>query len=225
MNIVKESFEILTPISKGGVEELKLIERAARTCYKSEKSITEDGSSAAHLVKNLIASGHEAMLEHSILSVKFIVDRGVTHEMVRHRLASFAQESTRYCNYSNEKFGEEITVISPFNSYIVSLDTKLKNMSAEQLADMFTEWSDAINDAETHYMHLLQLGASPQIARSVLPNSTKAEIVITANYREWRNIFKLRTDAAAHPQIRYIMTKLLIYLQSPDGIPIIFDDI
>ena len=113
MRIIKPSYEIMTPISDGGIEELKRIEAAARTCYKSEDKITEDGTSAKKMVKALVTRGHEAMLEHSQLTVKFICDRGVSHEIVRHRICSFAQESTRYCNYSGDKFGEELTFIEP----------------------------------------------------------------------------------------------------------------
>ena len=111
MKIVKSNYEILTPISDGGIDELAMIEKVGRTCYKSESKI--DSASAKRFVENLIRNGHEAMLEHSILTVKFTVDRGISHEIVRHRLASFAQESTRYCNYSNSKFDSQITVIDP----------------------------------------------------------------------------------------------------------------
>ena len=109
MKIINAGFQILTNIN--GMEMLKAIEYIARTCYKSENSITE--LSAVKMVENLIRSGHEAMLEHQSISVKFIVDRGVSHELVRHRMASYAQENTRYCNYSKDKFGNEITVIKP----------------------------------------------------------------------------------------------------------------
>ena len=113
MKILEPSYEILTPISPGGIQELKLIERVARICYQSEDWITEDGESANKIVKMLISRGHEAMIEHSFLSVIFTVDRGVSHELVRHRIASFAQESTRYCNYSKDKFDGEVTFIQP----------------------------------------------------------------------------------------------------------------
>ena len=113
MKIVKAGYEILTPISQGGMQELQHIEKIARVCYKSENLITEDGESAKKMVKMLINRDHTAMIEHSMLSVKFIVDRGVSHEIVRHRISSFAQESTRYCNYAKDKFHNEITVIRP----------------------------------------------------------------------------------------------------------------
>ena len=134
MNILKAGFEILTPISEGGIDELKHIEKIGRVCYKSEGNITEDGESAKKFVKMLIERGHEAMIEHSSLSVKFTVDRGVSHELVRHRIASFAQESTRYVNYSLEKFGNGVNVINIENS--INLDNKRKNVDAEIIKEI-----------------------------------------------------------------------------------------
>lgn len=215
MKIIKPSYEILTPISKGGIKELQHIEKIGRVCYKSEDRITEDGESAKKFVKMLINNGHEAMIEHSSLSVKFVVDRGVSHELVRHRIASFAQESTRYCNYSKDKFGNEITVILP-----CFFDTGMGILSNSLV---YQEWKSSCEWAEEHYFNLLKMGATPQQARTVLPNSLKTEIIITANYREWRNFFKLRTAEAAHPQMREITIPLLKELKSL--IPIIFDDI
>ena len=221
MNILKAGFEILTPISEGGINELKHIEKIGRVCYKSECNITEDGESAKKFVKMLINRGHEAMIEHSSLSVKFTVDRGVSHELVRHRIASFAQESTRYVNYSLEKFGNEINVIDINNG--INLDNKMKNMDANAISTITSEWYLAMEDSEKHYMKMIELGATPQIARSVLPNSTKTEITITANYREWRNFFKLRVPGTAHPQMREATIPLLKELKNK--LPIIFDDI
>lgn len=221
MNILKAGFDILTPISEGGIEELKHIEKIGRVCYKSEGKITEDGESAKKFVKMLIDRGHEAMIEHSSLSVKFVVDRGVSHELVRHRIASFAQESTRYVNYSLEKFGNEINVIDLEPGMM--LDGKMKNMTSQELTAIYQEWISSMYDAEKHYMKMIELGATPQIARSVLPNSTKTEITITANYREWRNFFKLRVPSTAHPQMREVTILLLKELQR--RLPIIFDDI
>ena len=221
MNILKAGFEILTPISEGGIDELKHIEKIGRVCYKSEGNITEDGESAKKFVKMLIERGHEAMIEHSSLSVKFVVDRGVSHELVRHRIASFAQESTRYVNYSLEKFGNEINVIDIRNG--IDFDNKMKNMNAETVELIIREWLLAMEDAEKHYMKMIELGATPQIARSVLPNSTKTEITITADYREWRNFFKLRVPNTAHPQMREVTIPLLEELKA--RLPIIFDDI
>lgn len=221
MNILKAGFEILTPISEDGIKELKHIEKIGRVCYKSEGNITEDGESAKKFVKMLINRGHEAMIEHSSLSVKFVVDRGVSHELVRHRIASFAQESTRYVNYSLEKFGNEINVIDIRDG--INLDNKMKNMDSDTISTIMSEWCLAMEDAERHYMKMIELGATPQIARSVLPNSTKTEITITANYREWRNFFKLRVPNTAHPQMREVAIPLLKELKH--RLPIIFDDI
>lgn len=208
MRIIKAGYEILSPID--GIKELQHIEKIGRVCYKSEDRITEDGESAKKFVTMLINRGHEAMIEHSSLSVKFIVDRGVSHELVRHRIASFAQESTRYCNYSDDKFGNEITVIQPF----FWPNTK---------SDVYSHWLFAMESAEQQYLYLLAHGASAQEARSVLPNSLKTEITVTANYREWRTFFKLRTTSAAHPQMREVTVPLLRELKTL--LPVIFDDI
>lgn len=221
MKKIVAGYEILTPISEGGIKELQHIEKIGRVCYKSEDRITEDGESAKKFVKNLINNGHEAMIEHSTLSVKFTVDRGVSHELVRHRIASFAQESTRFCSYDKDKFGNEISFIDIKNS--IPLDSKMKNLSAEEIQAIINEWFNAMLDAEMHYMKMINLGATAQIARSVLPNSTKTEITVTANYREWRTFFKLRADKAAHPAMREVTIPLLKELQSK--IPVIFDDI
>lgn len=221
MKILKAGYEILTPISEGGLQELKHIEKIGRVCYKSEGKITEDGESAKKFVKMLIGRGHEAMLEHSTLSVKFTVDRGVSHEIVRHRIASFAQESTRYVNYSLDKFGNEVNYIDIENG--IHLDGKMKNMDAETIAAVLDEWREAMLSAEKHYMRMLELGATPQIARSVLPNSTKTELTVTANYREWRNFFRLRTENVAHPQMREVAVPLLEDLKK--RIPVVFEDI
>ena len=209
MKIIKPSYEILTPISDGGIKELQHIEKIGRVCYKSEDRITDDGESAKKFVKMLISNGHEAMIEHSSLSIKFVVDRGVSHELVRHRIASFAQESTRYCNYSKDKFGNEITVIEPC---FWNEDT-----------GFYECWKVSCEQSERYYFELLNGGATPQQARTVLPNSLKTEITITANYREWRNFFKLRTAEASHPQMREVTIPLLKELKTL--IPIIFDDI
>lgn len=205
MKIIKPSFEILTPID--GKKILAHIESIGRVCYKSENKITDDSCNS--FVANIIKRGHEAVLEHESISVKFICDRGFSHEIVRHRLASYCQESTRYCNYSKGGFGGEITVIEPlfFASGTFAYD----------------EWKQACMRAESAYFHLLDFGCTPQEARSVLPNSLKTEVVMTANLREWRHFFKLRCSLAAHPQMREIATPLLRTMQKL--IPVIFDDI
>lgn len=205
MKIIKASYEIMTPIDREYI--LKTIEKAGRVCYKSEDRITEE--SAGKFVKMLISRSHEAMIEHASITVKFIVDRGVSHELVRHRIASFAQESTRFCNYSKDKFGNEITVIEPcFNTW-------------DQL--LYDTWKESCEWAERYYFNLLNKGASPQEARSVLPNSLKTEVVMTANLREWRHFFKLRTAQAAHPQMREVTIPLLNELK--EKLPEIFEDI
>ncbi len=205
MKIIKPSYEILTPISDGGIKELQHIERIARVCYKSEDKISPDGESAKQLIKMLINREHEAMLEHGSISVLFICDRGVSHELVRHRMASFAQESTRYCNYSKGKFGGELTFIKP---------PFLKHEEP---------WHFHCYHAEQSYLRMLEEGYTPQEARDVLPNSLKTEIVMTANYREWRHFFKLRCAEAAHPQMRELTRPLLKELH--EKLPVIFDDI
>ena len=212
MNIVDASYKVLSDISDGGIKELQHIEKVGRICYKSEDKITKDGESAKRFVRMLINNGHEAMLEHSSLSVLFTVDRGVTHELVRHRIMSFAQESTRYCNYANGKFGGEITVIKPLF---------WKEGSVE-----YDRWLRDIKTAEHAYMKLLEGGATPQEARSVLPNSTKADIVLTGNYREWRHFLWLRAadkTGPAHPQMKEVTVPLLDELHY--AIPVVFDDI
>lgn len=217
MRVINENFVIESPIK--GEDILKHIEKCGRTCYKSEDLITED--SARKMVTMLINRGHESVLEHFSFSVRLINDRGVSHEEVRHRIASFSQESTRYCNYSNDKFDNGITYIDITNG--IAFDTKMRNMDAETIDLIVGEWLLACEDAERHYLRMLELGATPQIARSVLNNSTKTEIVITANLREWRTILKQRTAKAAHPQMRCLMIQLLKKLQ--ELIPVVFDDI
>lgn len=207
MKVINPSFEILTPITGN---ELKLIEAAGRTCYKSENNITDESSKK--FAAGLIKRGHEAMLEHSFLSIRFICDRGVSHELVRHRLASFAQESTRYCNYNKDKFGNELTFIKP--------------LFLEPGTDDYRLWANAMLQAEYRYMQLIQNGRTPQEARSVLPNSVKTEVVMSTNYREWRHFFKLRAARAtgpAHPQMEELTRPLLEELKKL--IPVVFDDI
>lgn len=210
MKIIEPSFEILTPISEGGIKELQMIERIGRVCYKSEDKISPDGVSAKKFVKMLIDRGHEAMIEHSQLSVLFVCDRGVSHEIVRHRLCSFAQESTRYVNYSREdKAPEGIIFIKP-----CFLDEK---------SDKYREWELACADSEFWYLQAIKKGATPQEARAVLINSVKTEIVVTGNYREFRHLLKLRCAKDAYPQMREIMIPLLAELKQ--RIPVVFDDI
>ena len=206
MRIIEPSYEILTPIN--GDEILKTIEKVARTCYKSEDKIGP--GTAEKMVANLIKNGHEAMIEFFDITVKFIHNRGFTHEMVRHRLCSFAQESSRYCNYSEDKFGNEITVIRPY-----WLDEK---------PELEEQWEDACSLMEDAYLWFInEKELPPQAARGILPNDLKTEINVKANLREWRTIFKLRTAPSAHPDMRRVMIPLLEELRGK--IPVIFDDI
>lgn len=205
MRIIKSSYAIITPID--GDVILNRIEQCGRICYKSEDRIT--GDSALKFVDSIIKRGHESVLEHCAFTVKFICDRGVSHEIVRHRMASYCQESTRYCNYSKDDFDGEITVIEPF--YLTP------NTNA------YDEWKEACGRAERAYFNLLEWGCTPQEARAVLPNSLKTEIIMTANIREWRHFLKLRTSNAAHPQLREVAIPLLNELQN--RVPILFDDI
>ena len=205
MKIINADVEFITPIN--GAAILKRLEQCGRVCYKSEAKITK--TSAERFISNIIGRGHEAVLEHCSFTVKFICDRGVSHEIVRHRLASYCQESTRYCNYSKEGFGEEITVIKP----CFWDETDLK----------YAAWANLCSKAEDAYIDLIRSGATPQEARSVLPNSLKTEVVMTANIREWRGFLKLRCAKAAHPQMREVA--LILLEKVHDLIPVCFDDI
>lgn len=181
---------------------MRNIELAGRVCYKSEDKITSDSSSK--FVRMIISRGHESVLEHEKITVRFVCDRGVSHELVRHRIASFSQESTRYCNYSKKDgFGNELTFIVPL----------FEDNGDDVISNEEIEWKKAMEDAERHYMNLIKMGWQPQHARSVLPNSLKTEVVLTANIREWRTIFKQRTSKAAHPQMRELMCPLLDFLK------------
>lgn len=211
MRIIKPSVEFYEPVD--GQAILKHIEKCGRVCYKSEDKIKDE--SAEKFVANIIKRGHEAVLEHKSFTVKFTCDRGVSHEIVRHRLAAYCQESTRYCNYSKDSFGNEITVILP-----CFFDTGMGTMSNSLVYD---EWKRACERAEEGYFKLLEMKATPQEARAVLPNSLKTEVVMTANLREWRHFFKLRCSKAAHPQMREVACMLLEMCKKE--IPVIFDDI
>lgn len=190
-----------------GDEILRRIERAGRTCYKSEDRITD--TSAREFVAMLVKRGHFAMLEHGgYVGVRIICDRGVTHEIVRHRIASYAQESTRFCNYSKAKFGSEVTFV---------------DARPHLPEEAHTQWLGALADAEQQYLALLGRGVKPEIARSVLPNATKTEIVVTMNPVAWRHFFELRTAGAAHPQMREITRPMLAAFRT--RIPVLFDDV
>lgn len=195
MKIIKPSVEIIDALNEG--EILQKIERCGRVCYKSEDK-TAPGS-AARFVKSLIARGHESVLEHVSFTVRFICDRGVSHEIVRHRMASYSQESTRYCNY-----GDGLTFVVP--PWVVP-----------------DGWLNVMAAAEHQYTRMLSDGHTPEQARSVLPNSLKTELVMTANLREWRHFFRLRLAPAAHPQMREVAG--LLFDQVSHKLPSIFADI
>ena len=221
MILIKPSFKILEIMGNcGGMTPLKWIEVAGRTCYKSEDKITKDSSEK--FVKMITDRGHESVIEHSAMTVKFICDRGVSHELVRHRLCAFSQESTRYVNYK----GGCTFVIPPWCSEIIDVGDHEApiNFSFPTIEEKAAlSWLAFMLKCEKQYKKLLDTGWSPQQARSVLPNSTKTEIVVTANLREWKHILTLRTSKAAHPQMREIMLPLLADVKA--WIPIIFDKI
>lgn len=201
MRIVQPSFEILDHTNL-----LATIEVGGRTCYKSEDKICE--GSAESFIEKIKNFKHESVLEHGIVTVRIVCDRGVSHEMVRHRLASFSQESTRYCNYTKGKFGGEITVVEP--------QTGLSK-------EAYGSWLQAMHAAEEHYLAMVRWGCSAQQARSVLPNSLKTEVVISANPREWRHIFNVRTHRDAHPDMVATMRPILKEFRA--RWPVLFDDV
>ena len=186
---------------------MNLIERAGRVCYKSEDRISE--GSAEKLIRNIIARGHESVLEHASVTFKVICDRGVSHELVRHRIASYSQESTRYCNYAGGKFGGELTFIRPCFWHEDDRN--------------YARWLETMSMLEKTYVDMISDGATPQEARSILPNSLKTEIFVTMNLREWRHFLRLRTDKKAHPQMREVA--LRIYEILIEKLPVIFADI
>lgn len=205
MRIIEPSVEILSNLETSKI--MRNLEFFGRVCYKSEELISEE--SAEQFIRMIIKNGHESVLEHESLTVKFICDRGVSHEIVRHRIASYSQESTRYCNYSRDKFGKELTFIKPCfwkeddNSYKV--------------------WLGVMENIERQYIKLIENGAKPEEARSILPNSLKTEIVVTMNIRELRHFLRLRTSEKAHPQMREVANKLLRYVHNT--LPVLFEDI
>jgi thymidylate synthase (FAD) len=215
MKIVEQSYEILFPVGihtgdypvDAFIREAKLIELAGRTAYRSEDKIAE--KSYDRFIRDIIKRGHYAVLEFGSMAVRFVTDRGVSQELVRHRLCSFVQESTRYCNYDKDKFGRELTVIKP--STWDSWSDSQKNW-----------WKGSFEYAELNYLEMVQDDMQPQQARSVLPNSLKTEIVIRANFREWRHIFHLRAvSKAAHPDMRALMIPL--YIRCCKILPCVFD--
>lgn len=212
MIIQKPAVEVLS--TESYQDMLRRVERIGRVCYKSEDRIEE--GSAEKFIRGILRRGHESVIEHGSITVKFICDRGVTHEIVRHRIASYSQESTRYCNYVKEKFGSQITCIDLSTGFHYDLN----NETDRQKYDV---WQKAMENAEQSYFRLIELGATPQEARSVLPNSLKTELVATMNLREWRHFFRLRADAAAHPQCREVAVMLLERFAR--DYPVFFEDL
>ena len=212
MIIQKPAVEILS--TESYEDMLRRIERIGRVCYKSEDRIEE--GSAEKFIRGILRRGHESVIEHGSITVKFICDRGVTHEIVRHRIASYSQESTRYCNYVKEKFGSQITCIDLSTGFHYDLNNEMDRRKYEV-------WQEAMENAERSYFQLIQLGATPQEARSVLPNSLKTELVATMNLREWRHFFRMRADAAAHPQCREVAQMLLERFAKE--YPVFFEDL
>ena len=202
MKIIEPSFEILEFPGNA----LEQIARAARNCYQSDSQKDE-----SKFVQRLITSGHHSVLEHVSASVRLICDRGVMAEITRHRTGiAFSIESTRYCNYSKNKFGYDISVIRPF---FFKSDIRAYN-----------EWLNAMETCEEAYLKLIEdEGATPQEARSVLPNSLKTDIVVTANMRTWRHLFKLRCSPKAHPQM--VQSMLPVLAEFYRRLPVVFEDI
>lgn len=207
MKIVKPSVEIMQEID--GDKILKHLELCARNCYKSEGNITEDTSSAIKMINKLIELDHTAMLEHYNITIRMICDVGVYKDLTRHRHASFAIESTRYCNYSKDKFGNEISFVKPCN---------LEENSVE-----YNVWKNCMKNIEDSYNKMALYGCKPDQLRLLLPHSTAASVVMSANIREWRHIFNLRCAKAAHPSVREVMLMLLNEFHS--RIPVLFDDL
>ena len=189
-----------------GVKIMKRIERACRTCYRSEDKISDE--SYKNLLTNCLNRGHESVLEHEKITVRIYSDIGTYKDLTRHRFASFSVESTRYCSYNKDKYGNEIAVVNP-----VYIEDK----------EVFENWKKAIEDMEKAYMKMKELGASTDMCIEILPHSTAAEYTMTANIREWKHILELRTTNHVHPAIRQVLIPLLLLFK--EQMPEIFGDI
>ena len=213
MNIEEQRYRILTPEYFLIHGNLTIIEEAARTCYKSEGKTVADAehSSAQRLIRSCIKRGHESVLEHSILSVRFVTNRAIAQQLTRHRLCAFSMESQRYCNYTQDRFSNEISFIKPLW------------YGTSNAQRMLNEWEEACGNAEYDYNSAIKDGMRPEEAREFLPNCTKTELVMSTNLREWRHILKLRTAKEADPMIRNLCTPLLKELA--EKLPCIFEDI
>lgn len=186
---------------------MKNLERACRTCYRSEDKITDE--SYKTLLKNCINRGHESILEHEKITIQMVCDIGVYKDLTRHRIASFSIESTRYCNYGKDKFDNQIKFIKPVNM--------------EENTELYTEWKEACENIEKHYIKMAKLGATPDQMRMILPHSTAALVTMTANVREWKHILELRASSHAHPSVEQVMIPLLIHFK--ENMPEIFENI
>ena len=186
---------------------MKNLERACRTCYRSEDKITEE--SYKTLLKNCINRGHESILEHEKITIRMICDIGVYKDLTRHRHASFSIESTRYCNYGKDKFENQIKFIEPVN--------------IEKNTELYEEWKTSCEEIEKHYIKMVELGATPDQMRMILPHSTAALVTMTANIREWKHIFSLRCTKHAHPAVEQVMIPLLLHFKQ--SMPEIFENI
>ena len=207
MRIIEPSVELMKDFD--GEEIMKFIEKCGRVCYKSEKNITDD--SAEKFIRNIIKRGHETVLEHFSCTFKIICDRGVMAELTRHRLASFSVESTRFNDYSSEKFDGELTFIKPCF------------WQEKEIPENLAYWKNIVRTLEKNYNAMRYNKVPPEQARAILPNSLKTEIVMTANLREWRHILQLRCDKKAHPQMREVAFMILKILK--EKLPIVFEDI
>lgn len=195
-------------------EVLHHIANAARICYQSEPKAT-DPEQEKQFIARLVARGHESPLEHVALTVFLQTDRGVSHEMVRHRIASYSQESTRYCQYDKDKFGNEIAVVVP-RAFVHLVDKITTTDNTIELAtaipqkefEQFAHWIDSMKDAEKNFLRAKELGISQEYARSILPHATRVQMYVTANVREWIHIFNLRVlglTGKPHPDIQYLL--------------------
>lgn len=199
MRIIKPSCQILWPGNRDAI--LKRIERSGRVAYRSENRITKESASA--FVQKIVVNGHHSVLEHVSVSVEATTDRGISHEIVRHRIAAYTQESTRACDYQKEKFKGQIDVVLP------SFFWELKKNDQR-----FQIWLDAMKYAEGAYLGLRLRGVPPEVARSVLPTCLRTKIFITYNLREWKHFFSLRAVRAAHPDMQVIARNLLKKFQT-----------
>ena len=189
-----------------GKKIMKRIERACRTCYRSEEKIGED--TYKNLIKNCITRGHESVLEHEKVTVRIYSDIGSYKDLTRHRFGSFSVESTRYCSYDKDKYGNEISIMNP-----IYIEDK----------EIYEVWKKTMEEMEKGYIKMKELGATTDMVREVLPHSTAAEYTMTANIREWKHLLSLRTTKHVHPSIRQVLIPLLRLFKQE--MPEIFDDV